>query len=135
MSATETMRAPYEAQTKQLLIDTDVHENLASKMDLLPYVDEYWQHYMRTYQFDRSQNTPSAWPYTAMLVTRGRAEWTSEDGTIGRDLDKLRTDLLENEGVTHAILNGQFYPAFMSGNYGFAHYHAGSECERQRERK
>jgi uncharacterized protein len=120
MSATETLASPAEARTRSLLIDTDVHENLGSKMDLLPYMNDYWQHYMRTYQFDRSPNTPSAWPYTAMLVTRGRAEWTAEDGSIGRDIDALRDHLFVEEGVSHALLNGQFYPGFMAGNYEFA---------------
>jgi predicted TIM-barrel fold metal-dependent hydrolase len=121
-STTAVPTAPVAAESKRtpLLIDTDVHENLRSKMDLLPYMDDYWQHYMNTYQFDRGPTTPSGWPYTAMLVTRGRAEWTNEDGSVATDIAKFDTDLFKGEGVTHALMNGQFYPSFMKGNFEFA---------------
>lgn len=121
MSATAPAHAgDAGTQARTLVIDTDVHENMASKMDLLPHMDDYWRHYMTTYQFDRAPNTPSAWPYAAMLTTRGRAEWTAEDGTIGRTVDQIREHLFDGEGVTHALLNGQFYPSMMTGNYEFA---------------
>jgi uncharacterized protein len=106
--------------TTQLLIDTDVHEYLRSKEQLLPYLDEYWQHYMRSYHFDKGPSVPSPWPYAAMLPFNGRAEWELEDGSHGTELDALQQHLFVDEKVSHAILNGFLYPSAQVANFELA---------------
>lgn len=102
------------------LVDTDVHEMMRSKLDLLPYLNEYWKNYLTRYFANKGPTLPAAIPYGQMIDNPARAEWMKSDGTFGADLDDMRTYLLEGEGVDVAILNGFFYPSTMVGNYEFA---------------
>jgi len=101
-----------------MLIDTDVHEYLRSKHDLVPYLNDYWQHHFREYDFDKSTRIPSAFPYAVPGAFRD--EWTPEDGARATDLDRLREHLFDGEGVTLGILNGFFHTAGMVGNFELA---------------
>jgi predicted TIM-barrel fold metal-dependent hydrolase len=87
---------------------------------LLPYLDEYWQHYMRSYHFDKGPSVPSPWPYAAMLPFNGRAEWELEDGSHGTELEALQQHLFTEEKVTTAILNGFLYPSAQVANFELA---------------
>jgi len=118
-----TSAAPAEGgertpRTQSMLIDTDVHEKLISKLDLLPYLDEYWQHYFKTYHFNRGPAVPEALPYGVMRTNR--ADWVLEDGTAATDLSMLQRHLFDEEGVTTAILCGFLHPSALQGNWELA---------------
>lgn len=102
-----------------LLIDTDVHETLASRDLLLPYLEPVWQQYISDNKVMQTGATPpSAWPYAQPSAYR--LDWIPPDEPVASTPELLRTQLLEGEGVSIAILNGLFYPSAMAGNFEFA---------------
>lgn len=103
-----------------MLIDTDVHEYMHSKLELLPHLTDYWKHYLTTYTIDRGPNIGSDYPYAAVVDTPGRAEWMLPRGFMGTDLKAMQSHLFDGESVDIGILNGFFYPSVMKGNFEFA---------------
>ncbi|MEA2682286.1 MAG: uncharacterized protein QOK05_614 [Chloroflexota bacterium] len=112
-------KAASEAAVSTLLIDTDVHEYLHAATELLPYLDPVWQKYMTETRWDKSRISQHAYG-TPTQFHGTRAEWLLPDGTMGTDLEQMRTMLFGEEHVTHAILNGFFHVSAMRGNYEFA---------------
>ena len=108
--------------TDTQLIDTDVHERLVDKEQLLPYLPEVWKRYItqKSGLFPGTQ-TPNLWPYAGPTPGGNRLDWIAEDKTTATRLDTVQKHLFEEEGVTTAILNGSFYPSDLVGNYEFAH--------------
>lgn len=106
---------------KGLLIDTDVHENLKSGVDLLPYMPSEWKGNI-TERGWRSTRIPTDHPYVTPSTgpEAGRKDWYLEDRTYATDLKMLQRHLFDGEGVTHAILNGMFHVSSIRGGFGFA---------------
>ena len=103
------------------LVDTDVHETLASHELLLPYLQPYWQRVMTQYQTQYlGSTTPSNFPYTPPTPGAGRLDWVPADVPMASTVELLRRHLFDGEGVTTAILNGFFYPSSMVGNFELA---------------
>ena len=115
----EDSRSAADAAT--MLIDTDIHERLTDKEQLLPYMSPMWQRYITQYAglFPGTQ-TPNCWPYAGPSPGNARLTWLNEDRSSATDLDTMRRHLFDEEGVTIGILNGSFYPSSMLGNYEFA---------------
>ena len=115
----EDSRSAADAAT--MLIDTDIHERLTNKEQLLPYMSPMWQRYITQYAglFPGTQ-TPNCWPYAGPSPGNARLTWLNEDRSSATDLDTMRRHLFDEEGVTIGILNGSFYPSSMLGNYEFA---------------
>ncbi|MCS3765640.1 MULTISPECIES: amidohydrolase family protein [Bradyrhizobium] len=113
-------RQPSPVQ-KDLLIDTDVHESLRSGADLLPYLPLQWKGHI-TERGWKATTAPTDHPYPSPSAGPGavRKDWLLEDRTYAHDLQTLQRHLFDGEGVTHAILNGMFYPSTMKGGFGFA---------------
>jgi len=101
-----------------LLIDTDVHEPLRTVRDLLPYLDPHWQVHVTE---ERGDNVLSKiqLPYSPP-GSGERREWRATDDDREKDLERLRSNLLEGEGVTAAILNGFFHVSALPVDYEFA---------------
>jgi uncharacterized protein len=114
----ETASGRRDRPTEPMLIDTDIHEKLYSKMDLLPYLDDYWQHYFNTYVFNKGPFVPEAVPYGIPKTVRD--EWILSDGSAATSLNVLRDQLLDGEGVTTGILCGFMHPSAMQGNFELA---------------
>jgi uncharacterized protein len=105
---------------KDLLIDTDVHEYLPSVTELLPYLDPVWRKHITDYGW-KAITFPTDYPYAVPVAGRGgiRKDWVLDDGQAN-SVEVLQRQLFDGEGVTHAILNGFFYPSAIRGNYEFA---------------
>lgn len=104
------------ASQDTLLIDADVHEYMSSKRELLPYLDEYWQHFFKTHGFNPGGFVATDFPYG---VPEGR-EWKAVDGGELYDLDTLRRELFGREEVSVGILGGFYHAGAMEASYEFA---------------
>jgi predicted TIM-barrel fold metal-dependent hydrolase len=108
---TETAVASGTARTRerQAVIDTDVHEMLASARDLLPHLGTQWHQYIEggwAYPFFFSYGYPTAAGFA-------RADAVPEVGPAGSDLELMREQLLDPYAVEAAILTSLFFPADM----------------------
>jgi hypothetical protein len=115
---------------KPLLIDVDAHEMMTSKSDLAPYMSGHWRKVVDTYYFDKFPVAPNgSWQVTAPS-TGARNEWlvSADDAPAGSgaasgagtSVDVMRQHLFEDEGVSHVILNGLFYPNCYPAHFEFA---------------
>ena len=95
------------------LIDTDVHETLASIDLLLPYLAATWHAYTRAPFFMPGGGIP----YNTSPLSR--REWELPDGTAGTDLAAMQEHLFDKEGVSIAILNGFFHASSMAAQHEF----------------
>lgn len=117
--ATTELDAEVDARPDTLLIDTDVHEVLTSRDRLFPYLAPHWQHYLTEYITMVDTVAPSEMPY-ATPQPNARRDWKQGEKPAATDVDVLREQLLEGEGVSIAILNGFFYPSAMVAGFEFA---------------
>jgi len=108
---------PAPAKAKTLLIDTDVHENLGSYLDLLPYLDPVWHRFIKNEGSRWHGLIGSAYP---MPINRARPDWVLADGTYAVDPKAAAKHLFEDLGVTTAILNGFFHVTRLEHDYEFA---------------
>jgi len=122
-----TLTAPVSSQDaidpQTFLIDTDVHEIITDRTQLLPHLDPVWQRHLTelggVFQ-GPGLSIPSMFPYT----TPGdfRQDWINDEGGVvpASSVELTRRQLLEGEGVSIAILNGLTQMSNMPGNYDFA---------------
>lgn len=102
-----------------LLIDVDVHEELAGNASLLPYLDPHWQRYIRG-DGGVWRGTESGGMYAMPLPPRSaREDWLLDNGTRGTSVDAMREHLFVGEGVSLAILNGLFHVSATERDYEF----------------
>jgi uncharacterized protein len=99
------------------LVDTDVHEGIASLGLLSDYLSPHWQRYL-----NGGWMGPPATPYAPQVPNKAgsRLEWELEDGTAGTSIEAMRKQLFEGEGVSIAILNGFFHVGSMRVQDEFA---------------
>jgi predicted TIM-barrel fold metal-dependent hydrolase len=96
-------------QTRELLIDTDVHESPVSAEDMRPFLPEHFQSVL----YAAGQWTP--YPPVATPPQAGaRAEWVDESGRGGLEPELLVRHLFEEERVTTAILCGTWLTPMQS---------------------
>lgn len=92
-------------------IDCDVHERPTSISELIPYLDEPWAGYVRTYP-------RYAGPDPIMYLNTAGGDRLdsrpSEKAPGGSDYGKLCDQLLDQYAVRYAILTGLFYPSVAS---------------------
>jgi uncharacterized protein len=108
-----------DADPSTAIIDVDVHEQFQSVKELLPYLDEHWRRYIVQYGWS---GMPKESPY-GVPSTGGntRLDWRPEGEQVrASTVDLMRTQLLEGEGISLAILNGLFHVSSLSGWYEFA---------------
>lgn len=104
-------------QTK--IIDTDVHHEIRSTKDLLPYLPDQWKRYIAEYGWVPER----AIPFNQIRKnTKYRMDSIPEDGaTPGSNFQLLKEQLLDKHEMTHAVLTGWFYEATVAkGWYEFA---------------
>jgi uncharacterized protein len=108
-----------------LVIDTDVHEMPAKGLgmqDLIPYMDPHWARYLKG-EGGIWLGVPKPLSYAAPVPGMAtREDWIHEPGQYpSSTLDNLVSDLIEAEGVTTPIINGQlFFPSVLPGEPDFA---------------
>ncbi len=118
MTITSQKSGPEQNQTKNAVIDVDVHESMTSIHDLLPYLPE--PYYSRVAIADgwKEPTFPYAYP---MINGVAMAEAVIDDGRpAGSDFEKMKRDLLDAHNIEAAILTGSFYPSDMRVQPHFA---------------
>jgi len=84
------------------LIDTDVHNYTSGIHDLLPYLSERWQAYIK----QGGYKTPGVSLYPKVYAQAARRDaMPSEGGVAGSDPEFAKTQLLDEWGIDYAILN------------------------------
>ena len=104
-----------DASVREPLIDTDVHEMLVSSRDLLPYLDEPWQRYIR------SGFTAPYWFSYAYPVDGGfaRVDAKTDVGPAGSDYELMRDQHLDLFDIDRAVLTSLFFPTDSRVQYEF----------------
>ena len=119
------------APVETMLIDTDVHEQMAGGVgDLIPYIDPVWHRYLvpsdGEHQWPLGRSLDGGLRYAAP-IGHGRREWLDDEGKADcRHVDRTQEHLFNEEGVTVAVLCGSFRPGAMRTDYEFAHALAGA---------
>jgi predicted TIM-barrel fold metal-dependent hydrolase len=110
-AATDAVREPEQKEERAsdrrrltAIADCDVHENLVSPAQLLPYLAEPYKSWVGNGGFN-----PPVFSYVIPFsVTRGDAR--PDVGPAGSSLELLREQLLDRYGVRWALMNGHFHP-------------------------
>jgi predicted TIM-barrel fold metal-dependent hydrolase len=116
-----TGREAYDLST--LVVDTDVHEIMPTTEVLLPYLAPQWHRFLKSGAVLNS-GLPHAQPNNQAY----RADWKDTSlsrpgsdpkgyGMAAHNVDLLRAQLLEGEGVSIAVLNGFYYFSAQQGWY------------------
>jgi predicted TIM-barrel fold metal-dependent hydrolase len=101
------------------IIDTDVHHEIRSTRDLVPYLPDQWKRYITEYGWVPERSIPFNQIRNA---TKYRMDALPEDGsTPGSNYQFLKEQLLDKHNMTHAVLTGWFYEASVAkGWFEFA---------------
>ena len=84
-------------------IDCDVHLQVPSTNDLLPFLDEYWRDQITQRHIHKGAFHLQSYPPNAPISCR--ADWRGPDGVNGGDFAFFREHMLDAFGVRHAICN------------------------------
>lgn len=108
-----------ESASRPLIVDTDVHEYFKSFRSLVPYLPPIWRPAIEEWGFSRID---TGFPYTSGSVNRAwqnRTDWRPSDGgELGSDLDTMRRNLFDEEGISIAITNNLQVPvSVMKGSH------------------
>jgi predicted TIM-barrel fold metal-dependent hydrolase len=109
------------------IVDVDIHHNVRSDADLLPYLPEQWRAYVRGNGREQFPvYSPPAAKAQALIPNRGqRADAYPADGTrSGSSYDVLREQLLDRYGYSRALLTHQLGDSQNHLN----HYYAEAVC-------
>lgn len=95
------------------IIDTDVHERGPRNCThLLPYLEPQWQKYIEEYGWKPENANPFGVPAVGGLY---RADAIDENTHLGgANIDLLKKDLLEDAGITTAIMTGHLNASQLS---------------------
>lgn len=93
------------AQSQLRVIDCDIHPMLRSPNDILPYLPERWREHAATYgNFYRQPFLGSGlYPKATPALSR-RDAWPASGGPPGSDLDFMREQHLDPNGIEFGIL-------------------------------
>jgi uncharacterized protein len=111
----ETQKAS-KPQTKQLIIDSDVHHTVTLK-DLRPYLAEHWHHYIDISGITGIPSNP--YPKTGNGGIRSDSI-PPEGGRPGSSLPFMQKQLLDEWDISVAILNSNFQMITLLPNTDFA---------------
>jgi predicted TIM-barrel fold metal-dependent hydrolase len=127
MAYVEIEVATDQAEAPTMLIDTDVHELMQSKQDLIPYTSGFARKVLEEWFYDRAPFVPNGMYFVVPPSVATRPDWTAPDGDAanrgmsgGHSLEAMQKHLFEAEGITAAILNGSFYPECYPAHFEFA---------------
>jgi predicted TIM-barrel fold metal-dependent hydrolase len=117
----ETLSANVNEKTKDTtfrVIDTDVHHDVRSTHDLLPYLSDHWKRYITDYGWKPIKTVPFN---QVRKGSKYRADSFAENAPPGSDFELLKKQLLDEHNITHAILGGWFHEATVAtGWFEFA---------------
>lgn len=106
---------PGHPRQGMMLVDADVHYVFNGVEDLYPWLDRHWRQALEEgyrWFFSKSLHPPYLVPASA------RDDWEPEDGSLaGSSVEVMRQQLLDEEGVSVAIINSLFSPSAMRVNY------------------
>ncbi len=102
------------------IIDTDIHHNISSVYDLVPYLPDQWKRYILDYNWKPEERSVPF--YQIRKATKYRMDTVPEDGsTPGSNYQLLKEQLLDKYNINYGILTGWFYEATVAkGWYEFA---------------
>lgn len=104
-NSTTDPTAPAPSSAARGVIDVDVHESTRALSDLLPYLENRWQRYIKDYGWVPNDNNPFGVP-TVGGVNRADAA-PDGGGSAGSDLALLQRQLLDAFPIRHAVLTGR----------------------------
>src|SRR3974390_2357985 len=102
----DTLQRPMRAgASRTAIIDCDVHPLPKSPTEILPFLPEEWRDHLLTYGNHLRQPYAGgiAWPKVAPGTAR-RDAWPPSGGPPGSDLDFMRAQHLDPNGVECGIL-------------------------------
>lgn len=122
--ATSTTSAPTGTASQasaQLVIDTDVHEEMSSfDEDILPRLAPQWRRFATEYNWaGKGESIADAMPFPYPNSGK-RDDWLADAEETGFTPEILRRHLFDQEGVSIGILNGFYHVSAMEGAYEFA---------------
>lgn len=82
-------------------VDCDIHPAISSARDLVPYLDPYWRDMVEM----RGIGALHMASYPPTMPLSARTEWSPPGGLAGSDIDRLRSQALEDTGADRAICN------------------------------
>jgi uncharacterized protein len=97
------------ADVRTLMVDADIHPMLRSLDGLHPYLATRWREHLQTYGNHLRQPFPTntAYPRAARALSRQDA-WPPSGGPPGSDLEFMRTQHLDPNGVELGVLQTLF---------------------------
>ena len=86
------------------VIDCDIHPAPRSPADFLPYLTQRWQDHMKTFGAHVRQGLTGQEVHPRMMARGMRADAFPEDGPAGSDLELMRRQHLDLNGVEYAMM-------------------------------
>jgi len=109
-------RPSQRVRPAQAIIDADVHHTV-SLADLMPYLSDYWRHYIT---LTRTTGIPSnPYPKTGNAGVRTDS-YPPGGGRPGSDPAFFQQQLLDEWGISYAILNSNFQMVALLPNWEYA---------------
>lgn len=100
------------------VIDTDVHHDVRSTHDLLPYLSDHWKRYITDYGWKPIKTVPFN---QVRKGSKYRADTFAENAPPGSDFELLKKQLLDENDITYAVIGGWFHEATVAtGWFEFA---------------
>lgn len=89
----------------EMIVDCDIHPSLRSTDDLLPFMTRRWAHHFKTYGAIQRQPHLGSTPYPKTAPDTARRDaWPPGGGRPGSDLDFMRRQHLDPNGIGHGVL-------------------------------
>jgi len=114
----EGQREGYDIATG--VIDTDIHEQLPSAYDLLPYLPPQWHRYITDFGWKETMVATGPYVVPTPGGTFRKDAYPANGAKAGSDLGLLRAQLLDHYNITVGILNGSFHVSSMKAWFEFA---------------
>ncbi|MGQ0604098.1 MAG: amidohydrolase family protein [Anaerolineales bacterium] len=110
MTLTHTVSSAASASRPQsdAIIDCDIHNYVATKAQLAPYLSKRWRQHHERYGFDLYY-PGGYYPRVSPAASRADA-WPPSGHRPGSDLDFMRLQLLDEWNVAYGILNPLHFP-------------------------
>src|SRR5262245_37161706 len=91
--------------TRLMVVDCDIHPQVKSAADLHPYLPERWRKHMATYSNHVRQALQETLAYPRMTPDVARRDaWPTNGGPPGSDLEFMRQQHLDLNGVEYGVL-------------------------------
>jgi uncharacterized protein len=95
-----------KSKQKVSVIDTDVHHELSSLHDLVPFLSDHWKRYITDYEWKPIKTTPF---HQVRQGTKHRNDAFPDSGPPGSSFELLKKQLLDENDITYAVLGGWFH--------------------------